>query len=314
MSPAPRRAQLSVVPQSKRSKIAILGFTPHRALAPFKDPAWEIWGINDLYLDLAEIPQDRLRWFQLHEWNAKLATAAGEMPSPPCPRDPEHVLWLQHHAKNFPIYLAETRAEVPEAVLLPKDQLRDFFGSNYFTNSVSWMLGLAIMELIPDGSPVPGSPRYNPKARAVEGAELAVYGVDMMTAGGQGSEYGWQRPSCEWLLGVAMGAGIKVTLPPQSDLMKTAFAYGDAVGNAFREKVKAQRFDLSTRRGQFTEQRDQAMYAIAELTGAINTLDHILGAWMPGDSGEPSLGRVPLPDSHKPLTPVAPPVATTFDG
>lgn len=317
MSPAPRRAQLSVVPQQKRTKIAILGFTPHRALAPFKDEAWELWGINDLYLDLQEIPQERLRWFQLHEWNAKLATAAGEMPSPPCPRDPEHVLWLQHHAPKFPIYLAEARAEVPEGILLPKDALRDFFGSNYFTNSVSWMLGLAIMELIPDGSPVPGSKLYNPTARAVAGAELAVYGVDMMTAGGQGSEYGWQRPSCEWLIGLAMGAGIQVTIPPQSDLMKTAFAYGDAVGNAFREKVKAQRFDLSTRRGQFTEQRDQAMYAIAELSGAINTLDHILGAWMPGDSGAPSLGRVPVPDSHKPLaplTPSAPPVATTFDG
>lgn len=306
MSPAPRRAQLSVVPQSKRTKIAILGFTPHRELAPWTNPAWELWGINDLYLDIPQVANDRLRWFQLHEWNSKLVTAAGEMVSPPCPRDPQHVLWLQHHAKAFPIYVKEARSELPDAIVFPRQALFDYFDSNYFTNSVSWMLGLAIMELCPEKG-----------GRAIAGAEIAVYGVDMMTAGGQGSEYGWQRPSCEWLLGLAQGCGIKVTLPKESDLMKTAFAYGDAIGNAYRSKLKAQRKDLSTRRGQFTEQRDQAMYAIAELTGAINTLDHALSAWMPGDSAEETLGRAPEPSSHKalePLTAQAAPVATTFDG
>jgi len=315
MSPAPRRAQLSVVPQSKRTKVAILGFTPHRDLAPWTNDAWELWGINDLYLDVrADIPAERWRWFQLHEWNATTKTAAGEMVSPPCPRDPAHPLWLAANSSKFPIYLAEPRAECPDARVLDKQALFDFFDSNYFTNSVSWMLGQAIMELIPDGSPVPTSKLYNPKARAVEGAEIGVFGVDMMTAGGQGSEYGWQRPSCEWLIGLAQGAGIKVTLPKQSDLMKTAFAYGDAMGNAYRMKLKAQRHDLSARRGSFCEQRDQAMYAISELTGALNVLDHLLGAWMPGDGGEDNPGRVPEPNSHKALTPVAPPVATTFDG
>jgi hypothetical protein len=33
-------------------KVAILGFTPHKDQAPINDPEWEIWGLNDLYVDL----------------------------------------------------------------------------------------------------------------------------------------------------------------------------------------------------------------------------------------------------------------------
>ena len=138
-------------------------------------------------------------------------------------------------------------------------------------------------------------------------------GVDMMVAGGQGSEYGWQRPSCEFFLGYAMGHGIKVTLPAESDLLKTAFPYGDHIGNEWRKKLQEYRTEMSRRRGIMTQQRDEAMYAIAELTGAINAADHWLLAWMPGDPGAPEAGRVPLPNSHKGV-PDMPAASPNLDG
>ncbi len=240
-------------------KIALLGFTEHRNKAPFADPAWQIWGINDLYLDIPPegvppITPDRLVWFQLHAFRNKMQTAAGVIDSPAAPRDGVgHVNWLREAAKEFPVILIKPRPDQPDALILPKPEIMAYFGSNYFTNSVSWMLGLAIM----------------------------------------------QRPSCEWLLGWARAAGIKITIPAEGDLLKAAFPYGDEIGNAWRKKLQAYRTEMSRRRGMLTDQRDQAVFGIAELTGAINAADHWLLAWMPGDSEEPSVGRTPLPDSHK---------------
>lgn len=287
-----------------RSKIALVGFTEHRGLAPFQDDAWELWGLNDLYLDIPEVAHDRLRWFQLHAWTETVTTAAGQVRQPPCPRDPHHVDWLARYASEFPIYLMEPHAEVPAAEVLPRAAIEAYFGRRYFTNSVSWMLGMAIMALCPT------PPREG--GHAVDGAEIAVYGVDMMVAGGQGSEYGWQRPSCEWLLGIAEGAGIRVTLPPQSDLLATAFPYGDTAGNAFRDKIKAYRTELSRRRGMMTDQLEQARAGYTELTGGINVLDHLMLSWMPGDGPESS-GRAPAPNAHKGV-PAAPAVSDNFDG
>lgn len=50
-----------------------------------------------------------------------------------------------------------------------------------------------------------------------EGAEeIAIYGVDMAAD----DEYGYQRPNMEYLVGLAKGKGIKVTIPWQSPLCK----------------------------------------------------------------------------------------------
>ena len=35
--------------------VAIIGYTPHRDQAPFENPKWKKWGLNDLYLDLPVI-------------------------------------------------------------------------------------------------------------------------------------------------------------------------------------------------------------------------------------------------------------------
>ena len=125
-----------------------------------------------------------------------------------------------------------------------------------------------------------------------------------MVSGGAGSEYGWQRLSCEWLLGWAMGAGIGVVIPDESELLKTAWDYGDETKEYFRKLVFDRRQRMSTQRGQAHAQLQQSQAAAAELTGYINCCDQLLRNHMPGDPGdEPYLSaRVPLPDSHKPLT------------
>ena len=295
------------VDQKNRKKIAIVGFTQHRQMAPFFDDAYEIWGLNDLYHELPEsIYADRLRWFQIHGW---IETAHHKFEpvtdhplnfggGPPHPRDPNHVPWLATHAKHMPVYLMEPRPEVPDALVYPREDVYRYFSmdgaepTKYFTNSISWMLAIAIMKLVPGGIGTP----------AVDGAEISVWGVDMMMAGGAGSEYGYQRPSCEWLLGMARGCGIRVVIPKESDLLKTAFVYGDHKSEVYRAKLMNHRAELVGRRNAAQAELNRMQQGVVELSGAINVLDWQLKSWMPGDYGDMN-GGVPMPDAHK----VAPP-------
>ncbi len=294
---------------SGRSKIAVVGYTDHRAFAPYSDEAWEIWGLNDLYYELPAVDPARLRWFQLHEWKeieTWKRTRVDANPlnfegGPPHPRDPNHVPWLARAAEQCPLYLMEPREEVPAALVYPKDAAYRYFSldgetpQRYFTNSISWMVALAIMELCPGG----------PGTVAVPDAEIGVWGVDMMMGGGNGSEYGWQRPSCEFFLGWARAAGIRVLVPEASDLLKTAFTYGDPHGNAFRKKVAEMRALYGRRSQEYSGQLQQLNGGIAELRGAINTLEWLERSWMPGDSETPRAGRAPIPNSHKESVPLS---------
>lgn len=76
----------------------------------------------------------------------------------------------------------------------------DKFGP-YFTSSLSWMLAEAIEE--------------NPE-------EIGIYGVSMCSQ----TEYAHQKPGCTYLIGWARALGIKVTIPPTSELLAAPYIYG----------------------------------------------------------------------------------------
>ena len=180
-------------------KVAIVGCSQSKSLAPFQDESFEIWGVNNLY---PHIPR-ATRWFEIHE-----ITQTGETflrrgdtkfrGQPVNDYLKEMGIWTQE--KNCPVYMQKHWDLVPTSVPYPVEEMLKKYGG-YFTNSVSWMIALAIQE----------------------GAEeIHVYGVDMAVH----TEYHHQRPSCEYFLGVAVGMGIKVYIPPEADLMKTRFLYG----------------------------------------------------------------------------------------
>ena len=299
---ADRQAVAIAVPEGRERfrKKAIIGYTDHKARAPFNNMDWEIWGLNDLYIDLPEIPHtnERIRWFQIHQWGEPQTHDAKPnvmdfSEGPMNPRDPNHVAWMARAAGHIPLYLMTPRDEVPKALKLPAQTIIDFFGCPYFTNSISWMIALAIMELV---QPI----ERNGKTiwLAMPDAEIGVFGVDMMMQGGVGSEYGWQRPSCEWLLGWAMAAGITITIPDESDLLKSAFQYGQSEFSPFRRKLLAHGAEMVKRMNGAQQQFNQAQAALHELRGAKNTVDWVSNNWMPGDDGFKD-APAPMPDAHK---------------
>ena len=194
-------------------KIAIVGCSQSKSLAPFDDLSFEIWGVNNLY---PHIPRAN-RWFEIHEIIQQGETYLRRGDTKFRGQSVNDYLktmgvWTQE--KNCPVYMQRKWDLVPTSIFYPVEEMIKKFGG-YFTNSVSWMIALAIHE----------------------GAEeIHVYGVDMAV----GSEYESQRPSCEYFLGVAVGMGIKIYIPPEADLMKTRFLYGfqEPELRAWNKKVK----------------------------------------------------------------------------
>lgn len=283
-------------PQKPALKVAIIGYTPHKLQAPWaaEHEDWELWMLNDLYMQLQGIPQPhprRVRWFALHPWNEKGPDGKPAMYS----ADRAHSQVLNALTEQGGrVYLQEQRPEIPNAVRYPYEKVYEYFQDclggrlKYFTNTISFEIALAIME---------------------GATEIGIYGVDMMTGGGGvvNNEYGFQRPSCEYWIQAAEARGIKVHIPNESDLLKSAFVYGDYAGNVFRTKLEFELKNAQAGVEQINRQHAAAEAQRNQLIGRAATIEWLINTWMPGDNGSLE-ARAPLPNAHQ-IKPAVPAMA-----
>ena len=188
----------------KRKKVAIVGFAESsRHLAPFDDPEWEIWAMNQLY---RHIPR-ATRWWEMHKFPDYLTID-------PVPGT-DYAAWLRDCP--IPVYMCEKQADVPNSVRFPLEDMVATFG-DYYYSTISYMLALAIQEGF---------------------EEIGLWGIDLA----HDSEYEYQKPSAEYFLGIAIGRGITIHLPNQSALLKGLYRYGyqDMPTNADLQWLKVYR-------------------------------------------------------------------------
>ncbi len=251
---------LTVVPETNdtrypvrtRDRVAIVGFADgHRRLAPWTDPTWEIWGLNRLHAVVGDVPARFDRWHEMHDVKKFYET------------DAEHREWMRQF--KGPIYVRPQDMgvyDIPTAQPYPVNAILEDFGG-YMTNSISWQLAMAI---------------------GMGFREIALFGVDMAQDVVLGNEYRQQRPSCEYLIGVAVGKGLTVHIPDGSDLLKCSFLYGLQDGDATMLKNMSRLQELNQRkdglRGQLANwetqklvTEKQMMDAKLALTAQINSLD-----------------------------------------
>jgi len=195
---------------------------------------FEIWGLNQLYITLPRVEKFATAWFQLHDDCAILQ------------RDYKTIDWMAR--QKFPIYMIEKHKDVPASVKYPKSEIVEAFGT-YFTNAIAWMLALAIHK---------------------EPDEIHLYGCDMSTK----DEYAVQRPCLEYFIGIARGAGIRVYIPPSSDLLKSSRLYGFEEANHLTEKSTAN-IALNNQKNReltalMTQKRDERMTLVGALDGRID--------------------------------------------
>jgi len=252
---------------SDKKKVAIVGYAPSSmGLAPFKDSSFEIWGINDLYLSIPwqEIAAEgRLRWFDLHPPETFHLMNRGD----------KHWEWLKE-AKGFPVYLQKKIEEVPESVEYPLHNIVSIFGT-YLTNSISEQIALALLESLMPAPPEVQKQTGLPWVRNPEGFdEIHLYGVDMALD----SEYGSQKPSCEYFIGLAKAAGIRVYIPPQSDLLKAPFIYGyqSPEFRTLKQAIGARKNELQGRVQNLQNQVTQQEAQKHQMIGAIENCNFIM--------------------------------------
>ena len=250
-------------------RIALIGSAPSSVqLAPYKDPGWSIWACSPgAYPVVAS--QRELRegdaFFELHRWEPPVLGAAHlQVPW----FSPEYVAWLQQLPVT--VYTGEVVPEIKNGVRLPREHLQGRYGPYFFTSSLAWMLAMALEQ--PDLE------------------EIGLWGVDMAAT----EEYATQRPGCQYFLQIAMQRGVRVTVPPESDLIQPPFQYGVDEWNPMAIKLTARMKELSARLANTRANLGALQREEAFLTAAIDSTDWTLKTWV-GTAGL-GMNQMPRPE------------------
>ena len=243
----------------KKKKVGIIGCAESKTMAPFNDHAeWEFWGVNNLNLTLKG-PWSR--WFELHvfDYDGIKYTRRGQADFRGQPVK-QYLESLQ--AMNIPVYMQRPWDVIPNAVPFPLDLILKTFPRKYFTNTISWMIALALLEGF---------------------EEIGIWGVDMAVSSPlrQQNEYSHQRPSCEYFIGIAEGKGIKVHLPDQCDLLKTRFLYcfQDVQETAFNKKLIDMKQSMQKRLNEADNKERISNKQKEQYIGAISAIQEIEKIW-----------------------------------
>lgn len=179
------------ISEGQRSKVAILGCARETlALAPFNDLSWEIWahGAYGTGEELAKLVPRWDIWFEAH--------------------DPElvpdnikaHMEWCARQTGT--IMVAKKSPLLPNATVFDWQRLVDEWGNEAFSSTTAFMFAEAIY-----------CGRYK---------EIGLYGIEMK--GDQ--EWYYQRAAIKFFESIAQKYhGIKVTIPPQSELSRERRPY-----------------------------------------------------------------------------------------
>lgn len=160
-------------------ELIILAKGPSRMLCPFDA---EVWGVNEI-CQMIRYPEKITRLFAFDNL-------------------PPMIDGMR--ATGIPICSWQDYADEE----YPYDEIVSRFGIDYFSNTIAYMIALAVYE------------GYE---------KIRLYGVDMAP-----EEYKNEMPSVEFWLGVAIGQGIKVEISQGSSLFKTRT--GKRYGECVKEK------------------------------------------------------------------------------
>ena len=181
----------------KKKRIGIVGAAIDPDELKERGQGWELWGVNNLYHRFEEI--QFAAWFEIHDiqWDKNRFTRRG--------RALEYFRgqsiggYLKElNALDIPIYMQREWKSIKKSVKYPREEIQERFG-NYWGCSFAWMAALAIME----------------------GAdEIGFFGVAL-----NGNEYFFQRASTEFIIGIAIGQGVKIHMDETSALLSSNYVY-----------------------------------------------------------------------------------------
>ena len=230
--------------------VCIVGMAPTTAHLFIHEPhGVEVWGLNQGHaLFTTEAMARFTAWFQVHPYEEMAARQRPEL---------GHLEFLRH--AQIPVYMEEVHPEVPTSVRYPYEEITVMLGGTYLTSAPAFMLALAIHQ----------------------GFDLIkIYGVDMASA----TEYEDQRPCFEFLLGFALGEGIKLWLPPCCPLLK---------GPLYAKTVFVTTSTIEKRLNGYVAERDKLLAEYNVAVGKVVAAREFLNLALKGE-GKESPGRIRL--------------------
>lgn len=229
-------------------KIALLGSAPSSVrLAPFTDPSWELWACSPgAYPHIS--PTRVNAWFECHRYEPPHGYTG---PKPWFSQD--YIAFMA--SLRCPVYMVEPVRDISASVAYPKDEMLERFGPFFFTSSLSWMFALAI----------------------TQGAtEIGLWGVDMSAQ----EEWAFQRSGCHYFISIARAMGIKVTLPPESDLLRPPPLYGFCEVDPMHVKLLSREQELKTRIANIEASISNQTHELMHLRGALDNNTYVIKTWV----------------------------------
>ena len=242
----------------KKSKVAIVGCADSKGHTPFHlADEYEFWGVNNLHLTLPGRPWTR--WFETHQIKMLPNGMYLRRGKPDFRGQPVPAYLQSLQALGIPVYMAQPLHAVPNAVQYPLDKVLEAFPRRYFTNTISYMMALALLEGF---------------------THIGLYGIDMAVSSplrGQ-NEYSHQRPSCEYFIGIAEWRGVTVDIPAESDLLKTNFLYSfqEHQEDEFTLKCRELINSMNHRRAKAEQEANLANQKIQQYIGAESCANEIM--------------------------------------
>lgn len=224
---------------------------------PFIEQEWQVWACSPgTYGVLERID----RFFELHRWE----------PGQPW-FSPEYCSFLR--AFGGPVYTAEAVPEIANSVRLPREALVAAFGPFVWASSLSYMLALAMLEI--------GLAREAPGHDPAQDA-IGLFGVDMAAT----EEYKDQRICCQVLIHEARQRGIRVLVPPESDLLRPLPMYGLCEWTPVHIKSLTRQRELQARLAAARSRSQEANNEMYFLMGAVDNQEYMMKTWLYNEPAE----------------------------
>lgn len=224
-------------------KLALVGMNPKtRSNAPYDDPDFEIWTLNEAYVNPWMKRFDVL--FQLHprwDWERPNNMADPNHPNYIKALSVEGSYILPPERIGKKIVMQDHNEDVPGCVVLPIARMTEFcyYGIPYFTSTFAHMLVYAFLG---------------------DYTDIQIFGFEMESD----TEYAHQRACAEYWIGYGRAMGIKIEAPGANILQGVHYAFGS--------NWQGYRTRLDLRKNHLMQQLQQAEAEAIKSEGALNAI------------------------------------------
>lgn len=179
-------------------KIGIVGANIEPDELKEKGSDYELWGCNNLYRKFRDV--QFARWFELHTIEFKKFFENRNNVFLRRGRPFEYEYLKELNALDIPVYMQRKWKRIKKSIEFPRDKVaRVTKNPDYYGCTFAFQVGLAILEKV---------------------NEIAFFGVGLVS-----QEYYYQRPSTEFMIGLAAGKGIGIVIDETSQLLYSNYIY-----------------------------------------------------------------------------------------